>query len=174
MPTCKKCNNNFPNQKKIDGKYVHLKSRSYCLDCSPYKEKKGYTLRKTETRCKLKGGKICPCCNKQQQKYFKNTVCSVCRNHKQRYLQRIKLKNECGGKCVRCGLKDIDILQFHHKNPDDKTFNLSSKYNSLDYMTLKIEADKCELLCPNCHAKEHSSINHYVLEYYKLNSGDRT
>ena len=64
-----------------------------------------------------------------------------------------------GGKCENCGYnKCIDALQFHHKNPLEKSFEIS------DYKYLKIrpmqeyynEVDKCKLLCTNCHIEEHN------------------
>lgn len=73
-----------------------------------------------------------------------------------------------GGKCVKCGNSDIEILQFHHKDPKNKTFNLSGNYHLNNYKDLKKEADKCELLCTNCHAKQHVNQNKKVIDYYKL------
>lgn len=64
-----------------------------------------------------------------------------------------------GGRCESCGYdKCINALQLHHKNPNTKQFELS------DYEYFKIrpmqeyyaEADKCELLCLNCHTEKHS------------------
>ena len=64
-----------------------------------------------------------------------------------------------GGKCSRCGYDKCEAaLQFHHLNPDEKEFTLS-KINLNDsnftFETLLKEADKCILLCANCHAEEH-------------------
>lgn len=64
-----------------------------------------------------------------------------------------------GGKCENCGYnKCIAALEFHHKNPEDKKFEIS------DYKYLKVrpmeeyynEVDKCELLCCNCHIEKHN------------------
>lgn len=168
MPICKKCTNQFPNRKRIDGKLVYLSSRSYCLDCSPYMETNGYSLRKEKTNSIAKSGKICPCCERQQNKYYKNSVCASCRSARVRYIQRDKLKQLHGGKCVKCGCCDVDILHFHHIDPNTKLFNLSGSYHSANYKALEDEAKKCELLCPNCHAKEHVKDNQKVIDYYKL------
>lgn len=55
-----------------------------------------------------------------------------------------------GGKCQICGYdRCIQALDFHHLNPDEKDFSLSSSSKSLD--ELKKEADKCILVCSNCH-----------------------
>ena len=65
-----------------------------------------------------------------------------------------------GGKCERCGYNKCEgALQFHHKNPSEKSFSLSNVNISkdLDMEKLYKEVDKCELLCANCHAEEHYS-----------------
>jgi hypothetical protein len=60
-----------------------------------------------------------------------------------------------GGKCSKCGYdKCIAALQLHHTDPSQKEFSLSS-YQSTKWSDYKKEADKCELLCANCHAELH-------------------
>ncbi len=60
-----------------------------------------------------------------------------------------------GGKCEICGYnKSINVLQFHHINPEEKDFTIGSKSYSLE--KLKREVDKCILLCANCHIEIHS------------------
>lgn len=62
------------------------------------------------------------------------------------------LKLERGGKCEKCGYcKNQKILQFHHLDPLTKLFEVSSRYKSKKLEDLILEADKCQLLCPNCH-----------------------
>lgn len=73
--------------------------------------------------------------------------------------QRIKVKliEYKGGKCEKCGYgKCIQALQFHHKNPKEKDFTISGKSYSFDKM--KVEVDKCMILCANCHIEEHHLI----------------
>lgn len=59
-----------------------------------------------------------------------------------------------GGKCKRCNNDDRRVLCFHHLDPLQKKFDVSTKWN-LNYKKLKIELDKCILLCRNCHAIVH-------------------
>lgn len=69
--------------------------------------------------------------------------------------QLVKYK---GGHCENCGYdKCIGALQFHHINPNEKDFDLSSQYNGghLDMKKLYNEVDKCKLLCANCHSEQH-------------------
>lgn len=62
-----------------------------------------------------------------------------------------------GGKCVRCGYnKAVEALDFHHIDPATKERALSEKGLTLSLTRLKLEADKCLLLCANCHREEHA------------------
>jgi len=44
-------------------------------------------------------------------------------------------------------------LHFHHLEPADKRLELNAKGISLSLDTLRAEAQKCALLCSNCHAE---------------------
>lgn len=75
--------------------------------------------------------------------------------------RRIKQKavEYLGGKCVRCGYnKCVAALQFHHKDITKKEFGISAKGIIRSWERIKVELDKCELLCANCHAEEHSNV----------------
>ena len=79
-------------------------------------------------------------------------------NQKKRGLERkLMLFNLLGGKCSRCGYKkNIGALEFHHLNPEEKSFQLDMRHlanNSED--VLIEEAKKCVLLCSNCHKEIH-------------------
>lgn len=61
-----------------------------------------------------------------------------------------------GGKCVRCGYnKSLAALEFHHMNPEEKEFGLAASGNTHSWEIYWQEAQKCELLCSNCHAELH-------------------
>jgi len=66
-----------------------------------------------------------------------------------------KLVEYKGGKCVRCGYhKPIwSAYDFHHLDPNEKDFSISGK--SLSFEKLKLEVDKCDVLCKTCHAEVH-------------------
>ena len=53
-----------------------------------------------------------------------------------------------GGKCVDCGT--TENLQFDHKDPSKKSFNISCV---LSERTFK-ELEKCELRCGDCHLEK--------------------
>lgn len=166
MPICKKCQNKFPNKIIINNKEHCLHTRSYCLTCSPFKSGKGYEHRKEKTANKyiFVNNKLyvrCIECNREI--YYKNRksfhsinkVCSTCRSFKKRKETKIKCVEILGGKCEKCGISDIDILLFHHKNPSDKLFNISANLYNKNWDLVKNEVLKCCLLCHNCHVKLH-------------------
>ena len=59
-------------------------------------------------------------------------------------------------KCKRCGYdKCLVAMDFHHLDPKKKELNISG-CNS--WKKLKIESEKCILLCANCHRELHAGI----------------
>jgi len=80
-------------------------------------------------------------------------------NNPEKYVNRdndlkIKLVMENGGKCIKCGYnKCIGCLEFHHRDPEEKEFTIGRNHRS--YKNMKKEADKCDLLCSNCHREFH-------------------
>ena len=47
------------------------------------------------------------------------------------------------------------LYDFHHRNPLTKSFGIGSHKTTVSWERLKIEVDKCDLLCKNCHAELH-------------------
>lgn len=71
--------------------------------------------------------------------------------------KKIKLVEYKGGCCQNCGYKKSNsALEFHHINPIEKDFTIAGK--SYSYERLKKEADKCIMICSNCHIEIHEEI----------------
>lgn len=71
------------------------------------------------------------------------------------YIQNIK-SQLC---CVDCGQRHPATLHFHHRNSEDKMFNISDAVNKgFDLDRIKKEISKCIVLCANCHFKRHYNI----------------
>ena len=61
-----------------------------------------------------------------------------------------------GGKCVTCGYDRCPAsFDFHHPIPEEKEFTIASELGSMTYQRLLKEAEKCMLLCSNCHRELH-------------------
>jgi hypothetical protein len=76
------------------------------------------------------------------------------------YIKRLKVKciEYKGGSCKICGYnKCIGALEFHHRNPNKKEFNISGR--SIKFEKIKVELDKCDLVCCNCHRELHEELN---------------
>ena len=70
-----------------------------------------------------------------------------------------------GGKCILCGYKKSQrALSFHHLNPKEKDFDLSSRGLTRSWERIKKEIDKCVLLCANCHMEIHEGITQLPTE----------
>lgn len=70
------------------------------------------------------------------------------------------------GKCEKCGYnKHEAALQFHHKDPSKKEFSLSQVNLNSEFTIekMKVEVDKCALLCANCHMIEHFKLDNFDL-----------
>lgn len=60
--------------------------------------------------------------------------------------------------CEKCGENHIACLDFHHKDPKNKKFEVGHLAARLSLKRLKEEIEKCIVLCANCHRKVHYNI----------------
>jgi transposase len=66
---------------------------------------------------------------------------------------------EAGGSCVACGFDAYaGALQFHHRDPGSKSFEVSRQGITRSLARLREEAKKCVLLCANCHAMVEAGL----------------
>ena len=64
-----------------------------------------------------------------------------------------------GGKCEICGYnKCISALEFHHLDPTQKEYGIGYKGYTRSIEKNKKEADKCVLVCANCHREIHADL----------------
>ena len=115
---------------------------------------------------------ICPLCqrkfiNRQRTRYY----CYDCIPEGLPAIERLKRKSQIvkhmlvqykGGKCEKCGYNKCEAaLEFHHKDPKEKDFQVSHKALNYNEGIEKLyrEADKCILLCANCHREIHNELN---------------
>lgn len=84
-------------------------------------------------------------------------------NKKQRDVDNARRKKRyliemLGGECVKCAYsRCIAALDFHHLDPASKSFEIGDCLGkTLD--SLIIEAQKCELVCANCHRETHDNF----------------
>ncbi len=98
--------------------------------------------------------KQCKLCNRQIE--TKNR-CNSCSTRIRRYRCKRAAIKYLGGKCNRCNWAgDIAGFDFHHKDSSQKEFQIGSAVNK-KWEVVKLELNKCELLCANCHRIHHTA-----------------
>jgi len=158
---CKQCKEEFELSVLINGKYLNLYRRSYCLKCSPFgeltKNKKPIIDGKRECIKCLTFKPLSEFTLRGKIKHYRS-CCKSCESDRVlEYAQALKRRavDYLGGKCITCGYnKSVKALQFHHRDPSQKSFTIGKK-NGLKWDTIRPELDKCDLLCANCHFEIH-------------------
>jgi len=79
---------------------------------------------------------------------------------------RLRLKeravSQLGGACQSCGYrKSVQALEFHHRDPSEKDFEISSK---MSWAAIEPELQKVVLLCSNCHRETHAGLHPQLLD----------
>ena len=70
--------------------------------------------------------------------------------------RKIKMVDYLGGKCAVCGYnKCIQAMDFHHIEPEYKSFTLSGSH-CRKWKIIEEELKKCIVLCSNCHREYHA------------------
>lgn len=88
-----------------------------------------------------------------RREYLKKAVANRRRVLKKRLVEHM------GGKCMVCGYKKyFGALDFHHRNESEKSFGLSMNGITRSWEKTKAEAEKCVLLCANCHREVHGGV----------------
>lgn len=119
--------------------------------------------------------KICARCNvpkprsafplgryKEDMGYLKSRYCKACLKiianersfEDQKRRQELVLVYLRRG-CSVCPEKDILVLQFDHRDPKTKSFNISellSRRKISDWKLIE-EIEKCDVVCANCHTR---------------------
>jgi predicted HNH restriction endonuclease len=108
-----------------------------CTDCSiDITEETGYKKSNTKWQSKCKS-----CFNKYCIERWKD--------------RKVKAIEYKGGQCKNCGYnKYYGALEFHHTEPSQKEADWN-KIRLWSWEKIKLELDKCDLLCSNCHKEIH-------------------
>lgn len=136
--------------------------KKICYNCKQEKELSEFSLDK-RSKDKLQG--ICKICQKEYRKkhYLEN---------KEDYLERTKKarkkRNEerelykSSKSCKICGETRWWVLDFHHRDPSKKEFNIG-QISSRSMHKMKKEMEKCDILCSNCHRDYHHKLKNNLL-----------
>lgn len=138
-------------------------------ECKQCKRQKAHKRAYNQSYTEIQSGRIetCASCSqsldisvffrKRKNKFYLTKKCKTCRGgwpDKRRI--KMTLIIESGRFCSLCGYDgktNPAAMDFHHKDPHEKDFNVSSR---TDLLSARKEASKCILLCSNCHRGLHA------------------
>ena len=63
--------------------------------------------------------------------------------------------------CVNCGESDLIVLEFDHRDRNDKIENISNLATHSSWKRLELEIEKCDVLCANCHRRKSAAEFNY-------------
>lgn len=94
----------------------------------------------------------------------RSSYCKTCVNKLSTQRHHI-FKEACleykGGVCELCGYsRNKAALDFHHRDSLSKEFSPSKQSSTKFSNRIKLELDKCMLLCANCHREVHNPELH--------------
>ncbi len=155
--TCRKC-----SKPKTDDDFYHYKkpgSRAGkrippCKECQQNAASERLKLRRERgvcTRCSENAAPGYTCCLVHVRAESSRTKAAA---------RRLKEKavEYKGKKCADCGLETdvLAVYDFHHEDPKKKDFSFRDVGTQMELSPeLKVELDKCVLLCSNCHKTRH-------------------
>lgn len=121
---CPCCEQHKPFDQYNRGRFAGL--AFYCRACSSAKNKASYAKHKDVVGARVKA---------RRQKY-------------RRLIMNYLLRHPC----VDCGESDPRVLEFDHRDPAEKKFNISISVTR-NWDSLMDEIDKCDIRCANCHRR---------------------
>lgn len=72
------------------------------------------------------------------------------RRHLRLWLDELKRGKKCS-----CGEDDFRVLDFHHRDPDEKDLEVSMTLGRWGKERILKEIDKCDVICAKCHRILH-------------------
>ena len=153
MRECRKCKASIPRSIVIEGKRRNLSNRKFCFDCSPWGNHN--TRADIDKPKALHSRRYNEMTDEEKAEHSRNTYLD---QKKRRFDRKKKFVLLKGGCCAKCGYdKNLAALTFHHREPEKKSFGISSRELAM-YKESRLldEVDKCDLLCHNCHNELHN------------------
>jgi acetylornithine/succinyldiaminopimelate/putrescine aminotransferase len=141
------------------------KSTKICTKCKSEKDSHLFPARK-----KSKDGRAswCRACFKisWEKRYYENH--QHYRNSHNTSRNRIREQNArnvfeylAKHSCLNCGESDPIVLEFDHRNKDDKIENISNLILNSTWEKIQKEIEKCDVLCANYHRRKSAAEFNY-------------
>lgn len=127
--------------------------------CRICKKDKDLSRFHKESRKKSGYATACKSCKKEIDKAsYERRKDKIAKQKKQKINEfREEYKTLKDGKCcAKCGETKPYMLDFHHRDGEDKSFNIGEQaWRTLSIENVKDEINKCEILCSNHHREFH-------------------
>lgn len=142
---------------------------SHCIHGHPFDEKNTYTDKTGHRYCRR-----CLCARAMKRRQRPEVRDRRNENRRRNYAARPEVRQQFVEKnslrmqskkaliaaakqaCSRCPESHPACLDFHHRDPETKSFALSRGHEH-SRAAILAEIAKCDVLCANCHRKEHTS-----------------
>ena len=80
---------------------------------------------------------------------------AVAQMHARRVQNRFEvLRYLASHPCVDCGIANVIVLEFDHRDPRNKLANVGSMITSKRWQRVQAEIEKCDVRCVNCHRRK--------------------
>lgn len=131
-----------------------------CGYCNKDREEDDFSWRNKKLGTRNKKCKICQ--REYAKLHYQNNKekysdKSVKRNKEERNKKKLFIDSFKVDGCTKCDEDELCCLEFHHIDPDKKSFRLSQG-TSKSLELLVEEISKCVVLCANCHRKVHAGV----------------
>ena len=106
----------------------------------------------------LRGRQIKYCSRKCKNDFGNNRLQSYVAQQQRGRNRKLELIRLNGSRCGSCGYeRNFSALEFHHRNPESKNFPLDLRsLSNRSWARILDEAQKCDLVCSNCHKEIHN------------------
>lgn len=128
MKTCTRCKNPKPTEAFAKRKASKDGLASWCKECFAARAKARYA-------------------NTQSERDRINRNRRAARDRNQSQLREYLSARVCAD----CGCSDWRVLEFDHRDPEEKVFNVANMMRAWSWKNILREIEKCEVVCANCH-----------------------
>lgn len=138
-----------------------------CKKCQQDKEESEFYWRNKEKGIRRTDCKVCCEAARDHTHYYRNHEKYKALTRARNDVARARVRDFVleyleGNPCTVCGESDPVVLEFHHRNSEEKEHNVSKLIkNGWVLQRLKDEIEKCDVVCANCHkrltAKQYGS-----------------
>lgn len=139
-------------EKSLDDFYRagETKRQSRCKQCSNTRRWEGGRFHDEEHKQKVLAS--------NRESYARNRDNRLRRQFERRLKWKAVAVGLLGGTCVDCGQDNPMVLEFDHRDPDSKAFEVTKAFSSpvrYPWSVVEEEIAKCDLRCRSCHALRH-------------------